>query len=186
MVSLQQSFDKGITKEAYMADLDHHKEGFQHIYNTFTVSDADAITVQAIKGVRVIVLAEVWCGHCMLNIPLLLRLTEAANIPVRFLPRDSHLDLMDQYLTNEKRFIPIFIFIDEDGNEIGKWGPMAPEVQAYVDDLKKDVPEKDAPDYEEKFKIMIGKTGKRFTEDEALWQTVYTNIKTALLQSASK
>lgn len=181
-MNLNEWFDKGITAEEYTADLDRLKEGFERIYGQFNPPNEDQDTF---KGVRVIVLAEVWCGHCMLNIPLLLRLTETTNIPVKFLPRDSHLELMDQYLTDDKRFIPIFIFIDEDGNEIGKWGPMAPEVKAYVDELKKDVPAKDAPNYEEKFREMITLTSKRFTEDEALWQTVYTNIKETLLNSVN-
>ena len=90
---------------------------------------------------------------------------------------------MDQYLTDEKRFIPIFIFIDEAGNEIGKWGPMAPVVKAYTDELKKDIPPKDAADYEEKFKVMIGKTSKRFTEDVDLWHDVYLDIKKTIEES---
>src|SRR5699024_10017040 len=128
------------------------REGFHTIYNEFSVPEEDIAALQKAKDGRVIVLAEVWCGHCMLNIPILLKTAEAASIPVHFLPRDRHLSLMDQYLTNDKRFIPIFIFIDQDGNELGTWGPMAPTVKAYVDELKKDVPAKDAPGYEAKFK----------------------------------
>src|SRR5690625_6161251 len=53
----------------------------------------------------------------MLNIPIFLKIAEIANMPVRFLNRDENLELMDEYLTNGNRVIPIFIFIDEDGNE---------------------------------------------------------------------
>lgn len=185
-VSLQDWYDKGISKEAYMAKLDKLKDGFQTIYNAFAVPDIDVSTLQDIKHLRVIVLAEVWCGHCMLNIPILLRTLEAANIPVRFLTRDRHLSLMDQYLTDDKRFIPIFIFIDENGKEIGKWGPMAPVVKAYIDELKKDVPAKDDPTYKEKFTEMIQHTSKRFTEDQDLWKKVYEDIKSQLLASNNK
>jgi len=185
-LSLQDWYDKGISKEAYMAELDTLKDGFHTIYKGFSVPDADLKKLHELKHLRVIVLAEVWCGHCMLDVPILLRTVEAANIPVRFLPRDRHLSLMDQYLTNDKRFIPIFIFIDENGKEVGKWGPMAPAVKAYVDELKQDVPAKDDPTYEEKFKEMIHQTGKRFTEDQDLWKTVYEDIKTQLLTCKNK
>ena len=40
---------------------------------------------------------------------------------------------MDQYLTNgTARSIPIFIFIDEKGEEKAVWGPRAKEVQEIV------------------------------------------------------
>lgn len=182
-MNLQTWFERGIHTEDYMAELADLKEGFNTIYNTFKVPEDDLTQLKNYKNMRVIVLAEVWCGHCMLNIPILLKLSEAAGINLSFLPRDRNLELMDQYLTDEKRFIPIFIFIDEAGNEIGKWGPMAPVVKAYTDELKKDIPPKDAADYEEKFKVMIGKTSKRFTEDVDLWHDVYLDIKKTIEES---
>ena len=46
------------------------------------------------------------------------RISEVANIEMSLLIRDENLELMDQYLTNgTARAIPIFIFIDKDGNE---------------------------------------------------------------------
>lgn len=46
------------------------------------------------------------------------RISEVANIDMRLLIRDENLELMDRYLTNgTARAIPIFIFIDKDGNE---------------------------------------------------------------------
>src|SRR5699024_1668145 len=64
---------------------------------------------------------------------------------------------MDQYTINNKRFIPIFIFIDDSGNEIGKWGPMAPEVEKLSEEMKASVPAKDHPDYAESFSNMLKK-----------------------------
>src|SRR5699024_2702448 len=129
---------------------------------------------------RVIILAEVWCGHCMLNIPILLHLAKKADMPVRILPRDSHLELMDQYLTNGNRTIPIFIFINEDGKEVAKWGPMAEKTRAFVAPLREKLPEKDADHYDEKFQEMVAITSKAFREDENLWKGVYESIKETL------
>lgn len=179
-MSLNDWFDKGISKEAYMADLDNHREHFNHIYQNFTVPEDDTSLLQSKSGIRVIALAEVWCGHCMLNVPILLNMMETANIPVSFLPRDSHLELMDQYLTNEKRYIPIFIFIDEDGNEITHWGPMAPEVEEFSNKLKENIPPKDDPGYKEAFHHYASKLSETFTEDRNFWGYVYEDIKKAL------
>jgi len=176
-LNLNSWFSRGITKDEYMSALDNHRQGFMNIYNNFKVPEADINLLKDKKGVRAIVLAEVWCGHCMLDIPVFLRIAEQAEIPVRFLPRDENLELMDQYLTNEKRYIPIIIFIDEEGNELAKWGPMAPEIKEYVDKLKVDVPAKDDPRYQEAFQKYVDEIGETFTTDETFWNYVYKDIK---------
>lgn len=181
-MGLQKWFQKGITSTAYMETLDKHKDGFHHIYDNFTIpNDEQFLDELKTKNLRAIVLAEPWCGHCMLNIPILLHLAEKAELPVRFLHRDENLELMDQYLTNGKsRTIPIMIFIDENGQEVAKWGPIAEEVKQFVDQYRKDLPAKDAPGYEEKFNAMIKITAKEFRENENLWNNVYNSMKETL------
>lgn len=180
-MSLNDWFDKGLLPDEYMEHLDKHKEGFHQIYNNFKLpEDDDFFASLKEKNVRTVALAEVWCGHCMLDIPILLKIAEKVDMPVRFLPRDENLELMDQYLTNGNRVIPIFIFINEAGEEVGKWGPMAPGVREFVSQYREKLPPKDSPEYEEKFQEMIGITGKAFREDESLWQEVYRSIKETL------
>ncbi len=71
------------------------------------------------------------------------RISEVANIEMSLLIRDENLELMDQYLTNgTARAIPIFIFIDKDGNEQAVWGPRAPKVQELVTSMRATLPEK--------------------------------------------
>lgn len=170
-------FDKGLTPEEYIDRLKDHHDDYFKIYNHFSVPN-ETPRLQKIKekNLRVIAIAEVWCGHCMLCAPILLRLTEQTGMPVRFLPRDENLELMDRYLTNDKRVIPIFIFIDEDGNEVANWGPMAETTKELVDELKKSLPEKDAEDYQEKFKSFIKHTSKEFTENETILNDTYESI----------
>jgi len=180
IMSLNGWFERGITKEQYIDSLEYHRDNFLKIYENFQVPEEDKAKLQEKNNLRCIVLAEVWCGHCMMDVPILLKLTETAGIPVRILPRDSHLELMDQYLTNGKRYIPIVIFIDEDGNEVAKWGPMAPEIEEYVNELKKDLPEKDAPGYKEAFKKYVDEIGKTFSTNETFWNYVYEDMKKAI------
>lgn len=181
-MSLEKWFQKGLTSEAYMATLEKHKESFHHIYENFTIAnDEQFLKDVENQNIRALVLAEPWCGHCMLDIPIFLQLTEKANIPVRFLLRDENLTLMDQYLTNGKsRTIPIIIFIDENGEEVAKWGPVAEKVKQFVSELTKDLPAKDAPDYEEKFRAILPKIGESFRNTESLWTDVYESMKETL------
>lgn len=170
-------FAKGMKKEAYMERLDKHKTAFHHIKNTFSIPEEDVTQLENINNVRAIVLAAEWCGHCMLDIPIFLHIAEKANIPTRFLIRDDHLELMKQYETNGKQYIPMFIFIDESGRELGTWGPWAPEVHEFTEQLKEDLPERDSDEWDEAFQQYIQKVGTAFKSDESLWTYVYNDMK---------
>ncbi|MFB4169260.1 thioredoxin family protein [Virgibacillus sp. JSM 102003] len=183
-MDLNQWYEKGITPDAYIESMEKNKQNLLHIYDHFT-PPADKQFFQKLtdKNIRVIVLTEDWCGDAMLNIPILIRIAEQANIPVKMLLRDENLELMDQYLTNGKaRSIPIFIFIDEAGNEVAKWGPRAKAIQQYLDDARENLPPKDADDYEEKSKEMYLFMTKSFRDNQDIWQEVYTSIKKKLEQ----
>lgn len=182
-MNLNNWFDKGLSSEDYMARLDNHRDGFYRIKEHFNVPTEDLETFNDVKDLRAIVLAAEWCGHCMLDIPIFLHIAKAANISTRFLIRDDNLELMDQYLTDEKRFIPIIIFIDSNGNEISKWGPMSPGIRQFVDDYKKDLPAKDDANYEEAFRKYVNLLGEAFQTDENLWNDVYQDIKKVIVNS---
>ncbi|SFA91637.1 Thioredoxin [Lentibacillus halodurans] len=181
-MDLHQWFEKGMDPDTYIDSMQENKENLLHIYDHFTPrEDKDFIQELTAKNLRVIVLTEDWCGDAMLNIPILLHMTERANIPVRLLLRDQNLELMDQYLTNGKsRSIPIFIFIDEDGNEAAKWGPRAEKIQQFVDESRENLPSKDDENYKEKAKEMYLFMSKSFRDHTDFWQEVYTSIQSVL------
>ena len=82
---------------------------------------------------HLLVLAEDWCGDASNTIPVLARWTETVEgLSLRILRRDENPDVMDRYLTNDARSIPIVIALDEDFNEVGHWGPRPSELQAWV------------------------------------------------------
>lgn len=82
---------------------------------------------------RLLVLAEDWCGDASNTIPVLAKLVEQVpGLELRVLRRDEHPEVMDQYLTNGARSIPIVIVLDADFMELGHWGPRPTELQAWV------------------------------------------------------
>lgn len=172
-------YEKGMTAQAYIDAMSTNKEELQSVYNRFQVSDADEAQFAELKAknLRAIVLTEDWCGDAMVNVPILLKIAEQANIDVRMLLRDQNIELMDQYLTNgTARAIPIFIFIDEAGNEKAVWGPRAPEAQQFVDEERAKLPPKDDPQFEEKQKEVYAGFKRKFTTDEQLWTDIYNSI----------
>jgi len=82
---------------------------------------------------RLLVLAEDWCGDASNSIPVLAKLVEQVpGLELRVLRRDEHPELMDRYLTNGSRSIPIVIALDAGFRELGHWGPRPRELQAWV------------------------------------------------------
>lgn len=177
-------FQKGLTKEEYISLMTRNKEEMTSIYDRFKLTESDKQKLEAVqsKKLRAIVLTEDWCGDAMLNNPVLLRVAEAAGMEVRFVLRDQNLELMDQYLTNgTSRAIPIFIFIDQEGIEVGVWGPRAPEMQTLVEKGRAELPDKDASDFQEKQMALYKRLGQSYQTDSTIWQTVANSIMTAIL-----
>lgn len=181
-MGLNQWFEKGMSAEEYISKMEKNKEGLLNVYNKFEIpNDTDFFEQIKEKNLRAIVLTEDWCGDAMLNVPILLRLAEQTNMEVRMLLRDSNLELMDQYLTNGKaRSIPIFIFIDEKGNEVAKWGPRAPIVQQFVDEKRSALPPEGHEDYEAKTKELYQSMSEQFQTNTTFWNEVYQDLKRRL------
>lgn len=178
-MNLNDWFEKGMTVDEYINAMTRNKNEMLSIYEKYSVKE-NVEDLRA-KKLRVIALSEDWCGDALLNNPVLLKIAEAAGMDVRFLLRDQNLELMDQYLTNgTSRAIPIYVFIDQEGNEAAVWGPRAPELQARVELERAELPAKDAPDFEEKQREMYKKLMTAYQTDASIWQTVADSIISVL------
>ncbi|MET3697685.1 thioredoxin-like protein [Bacillus oleivorans] len=182
-MTLEQWFEKGLTFNQYTSLMKVNKENMLQILERFELEKDDIKLIEQLKEkqLRAIVLTEDWCGDAMLNVPILVKIAEKANIDIRFLLRDQNLELMDQYLTNgTSRAIPIFIFIDNDGSEKAVWGPRAPKLQQLVDEVRAALPAKEDPSFAEKQKETFKKLTKSYVEEAALWDEVSYSILTTL------
>jgi Thioredoxin len=185
-MNLEQWFDKGMTSEDYIEGMSVHKENTENIRKSFRVPEEDIEVLKQLgdHSLRVIAITEDWCGDAMVNIPILLKVAEEASLDVRMILRDENLELMDQYLTNgTSRAIPIFIFIDQEGNEKLVWGPRAPMVKKIVDDERAKLPPRDHELFPEKQKEMIHRLNSQYSKDKGVWQEVYESLKTTLVQN---
>ncbi len=85
-----------------------------------------------------VVLVEGWCGDVAQNLPAIARLAEESpKVELKLILRDQNLDIMDRYLTNGGRSIPVLICLRaKDLQELGSWGPRPAPVQKMVMELK--------------------------------------------------
>jgi hypothetical protein len=87
-----------------------------------------------------LLLAESWCADASQIVPVIARFADVnAQIDLKILLRDEHLDLMDQFLTNGGRAIPKLILLDKETLEIvGEWGPRPETANAMAKDYKEE------------------------------------------------
>lgn len=80
-----------------------------------------------------LVIAESWCGDAAQNVPIMQIMAEVnPNINLRVILRDENPDLMNRYLTNGGKSIPILICLDENLTELGTWGPRPQFLQDWM------------------------------------------------------
>jgi hypothetical protein len=183
-MNLNEWYQKGLSSDEYIHSMKQNKEEMLTIYEKFNLTAEDQGKLGALKEqqLRVIALSEDWCGDALLNNPVLMKIAEAAGMELRFVLRDQNLELMDQYLTNgTSRAIPIYIFINKEGEEVAVWGPRAAEMQALVMERRSGLPDKDAPDFQEKQMAMYKQLRDSYLTDAGIWQTVADSIISKLL-----
>jgi len=105
------------------------------IGRTWKPSEALAILLSHLDRPQVwMVLSEAWCGDSAQCMPMIRIMAEAApGVTLRVLARDENLEVMDRYLTDGKRSIPLLVAFDPDGNEMFRWGARPAEAQAVFE-----------------------------------------------------
>jgi len=104
-----------------------NKARFEGFYDGFKLSDEDTaffkeLVVRPNGPAKLMVIGEDWCGDVIRGLPVLARIAEAAEIPISIFPRDTHTDIMDEYLKEGKYMsIPVAVFYTADHKYICHW-----------------------------------------------------------------
>jgi len=84
-----------------------------------------------------LVISEPWCGDAAQTLPFLNKIAQLSeNIDLKIVLRDENPELMDAFLTNGSRSIPIVIMLDEKFNFIETFGPRSKAATKLVADYK--------------------------------------------------
>lgn len=120
------------------AKLNWHR--MQRIEKTFKLDIAlsDVLSSENFKKLNILVITEGWCGDAAQSAPVVPELARLfpEKISVRMILRDSDTTLIDQFLTNGGRAIPIFVFLDENYDLLGHWGPRPAALQEKFMEMK--------------------------------------------------
>lgn len=90
------------------------------------------------KKITFLIISEGWCGDAAQIVPVLNKLANSSeNIDLKLVIRDENQDLMDLFLTNGNRAVPMLLIIDSQTNELlAKWGPRPQIATQMVIDYK--------------------------------------------------
>ena len=106
---------------------------WEGVFRGAVIPDWAVAAARRLPPLRLLVIAEDWCGDAANTVPVLARLVDATpGAELRVLARDRYPEVMAQYLTNGSKSIPIVIALDRDSKEAGRWGPRPAELQAWV------------------------------------------------------
>ena len=86
-----------------------------------------------------IVIMESWCADGAQNIPIIAKLAEKSGgkVDLKIIFRDENPEIMDQYLTEGNRSIPILIAKNSEDEELFRWGPRPKSALAIADHWRK-------------------------------------------------
>lgn len=122
-----QRFDQGFTYSDYLSQIKVNKLRFQQYYDEFDVDEAE---LERFRGLvqreggpdKVLAIGEDWCPDVYRGLPTMAKLADGAGVEFRVFPRDSNLDVMNEFLKEGKyQSIPTFVFYTADLDYICHW-----------------------------------------------------------------
>src|SRR2546422_6505573 len=122
MAVTRERFEQGLTYDEWKAQMTRNRERFEQNERGLVLSHEDLAPFRALaRPLRVVVLAEDWCGDVVANFPILGRIAEeTGTLDLRVFLRDQSDDLMGQYLNQgQYKSIPVMAFFDEDFRQVG-------------------------------------------------------------------
>jgi hypothetical protein len=140
-LDFEQLWIEALSYEEFVGAATKHQALWTGIYRTAQIPAwaLDAVPAGAIRNFLAI--AEDWCGDASNTVPVVAKwVHRVAGLNLKILRRDEHPEVMDQYLTNGSRSIPIVIALDAGFEELGHWGPRPEELQRFVMENRSIVP----------------------------------------------
>jgi hypothetical protein len=129
-VVTKERFEQGLTVSQYLDQMTMNKERLVAALKSIAASPGNAQVLERRVGTRrILVITEDWCGAAIASLPYVIKLGESApQIETRIFLRDQNPDLMDQFLKDGRyRSIPVYVFFDEQMNELARFIERRPD-----------------------------------------------------------
>jgi hypothetical protein len=123
MAVTRERFNQGMTYDEFKSWMPNNRNRIEG-YESKVQIDPD--NLKFFKELRnpldVLVVGADWCYDVLTNLPVLARLAqESGKLNLRVFERDENPEIRDQYLNGTFQSIPVFVFFDQNFQEIGHW-----------------------------------------------------------------
>lgn len=121
---LRSRFDHGLDYAGYKATMRENRDVIDTVEDQVVLDHSCLEALSALpRPIRAIAIVEDWCRDSVDNLPMLALLAEASGkLDLRIFSKDEHPDLMALYLKEGKyESLPVFAFLEEDFEEIGRF-----------------------------------------------------------------
>lgn len=139
MTDIKNYWNRAISFEQYVKDIEDeilsdknlefkpyfelNKKRMDRILNTYLVKEAQMKQFDGLNySGKLLIITEGWCGDAAQSLPVIYRFFEKF-LEIKIVYRDQNEDLMNQYLTNDSKSIPIVLILNEDKEVVAHWGP---------------------------------------------------------------
>ena len=141
----KEQFEAGMNTQQYIDQIKVNKDPFVEIYNSVDIPSDAASWVSGLDNpINLAVFTADWCGDAVSTTPVILRLADSSsNVNLQVFNRDDDVPLADTFLPEHRAgTVPIFVVLDDDMNEIGRFietaNGLVPQIDAMDDAINRD------------------------------------------------
>lgn len=123
MAVTRERFNQGMTYDEFKNWMTKNRDRIEGYEGKVEISPDDLAFFKNLRSpLDVLAVGSDWCYDVLTNLPVLARLAQGSGkLNLRIFDRDENPDIRDQYLNGTYQSIPVFVFFDENFNEIGHW-----------------------------------------------------------------
>lgn len=122
MLTFEKEFKRAVSFTDFLNSIPTNRTLFKSNYEEFIPDQKTIDFFRSINDFKIMVIGEFWCKDTVNELPLLAKLADLCDIDLGILNRDDNIELMDKYfLTDGKRRIPVFVFLNKNFVEIARW-----------------------------------------------------------------
>ncbi len=122
-MDLRALYESGLEWESWLETQPKAKIKLEERIESYPLTDEDIGFLKGLEhNVCAMAIAEGWCGDVVRQLPILAKMArQTEKLNLRIVGRDDPSDLMERYLTNGAKVIPVFVFFSGDFIEVGNW-----------------------------------------------------------------
>jgi hypothetical protein len=170
-VDVAHYYNNGMSWEEFVAGASVNGDRMEEMFDEF---DFDEDTLAFFNGrtpLQVLAIAEDWCPDVVQNVAVIARIAdEVPGMELSVVKRDENPELMDEYLTDGKRRIPVIAFFDMTFGELGRWAGRCRSADEWI--FGEVVPDRDFGKLSDEEAAAFGDEYYKRYRDKYVWETI--------------